>query len=270
VELFQKLLPRHLELIYLINHYFLEQAKDAFPASDRERRLKNISLIEEGSPKLIRIANLCIVACNKIVFCSTLQMKIALEQLFPDFQAFIPQRFVLIQNGVNPRRWIHNTNRQLSQIITQEVGDESEWLLNLDAIRSLKVYEEDLTFFDSVLEARASNKKRLIQWLQKKVPGVDISPDAIFDIMVKRIDEGKRQFLNVLYVIFRYFRLKRLGTEGVVPRVVMMGGKTTPGNQKAKAIIQLIFRVGELINTDPTTKDYLQLLFIPNYNASKE
>lgn len=132
VDLFGKLLPRHLELIYTINHLFLEKVKKAFPKHEHSDRISRMSLIEESNPRQIRIANLCIVACHKIVFCSELQQRVLSEGIFKDFAQFIPKTFILVPNGANPRRWIFIANRKLSNLITEEIRDESEWLTNGD------------------------------------------------------------------------------------------------------------------------------------------
>ena len=168
LDMFEKLLPRHLELLYLINHVFLEKVKKFFPSSQHKERIQHMSLVEESTPKQIRMANLCMVACHKIVTCSEMQDQILRTTVFKDFYDFLPKTFVTITNAANPRRWIYSANRNLSKLITEEIGDESEWLLNLEHLRTFNRYEDDLEFLDRFLEIREQNKQRLMTWIKTK------------------------------------------------------------------------------------------------------
>jgi len=161
--MFGTLLPRHLELIYLLNSIFLEKVKKFF-ANDKHlnERIKRMSLVEEANPKQIRIANLCVVACHKILFCNELQQRLLLEGPLADFALLSPKSFYLINNGANPRRWIHNANRNLSKLITEEIGDESEWLTDLELLKVFNNYTSDLPFFEKFLDVRAQNKLKLV------------------------------------------------------------------------------------------------------------
>lgn len=210
--MFAKLLPRHMELIYMINHYFLEKVRKFFPQHEHNERINRMSLIEESNPKQIRMANLCLVGCHKIVLCTELQFKILTTEVFKDFYAFLPKNFILINNGANPRRWIHNCNRSLSKLITEEIGDESEWLTNLDLLSTFNSYTDHYEFFDKFIAVRAENKMRLLNWIKRKVYTDEFIQklkeedlkNIMFDIMVKRIDENKRQLMFVIYIIHRY------------------------------------------------------------------
>ena len=284
VDLFGKLLPRHLEILNSINFMLIEKVKKYFPQQEHEERIKRISIFDESTnPKMIRMSNLCLVACHKVIFCSEMQFKILFEEeesIFRDFPLFLPSKcFILIQNGGNPRRWIYNANRNLANLITEEIKDESEWLVDLEHLSSFTRYTEDLGFLGKFLQIRAQNKWRLLNWIKKKTglehltnePGQFKIEDILFDIMVKRVDEKKRQLLYLLYTIYRYNKLKQTkDLTGVVPRFHFIGGKTAIGNQKAKQIVKLFNMVAAKINSDPQTNRHLQILFIPNYNASKE
>mmetsp|Transcript_43400 Transcript_43400/g.31698 ORF Transcript_43400/g.31698 Transcript_43400/m.31698 type:complete len:197 (-) Transcript_43400:1075-1665(-) len=156
VDMLGNLLPRHLELIYLLNSIFMEKVKKFF-AKDKDlpQRLKRMSLIEETASKQVRIANLCVVACHKVIFCGELQQELLFKGPLQDFKLMTPHTFEIIPNGVNPRRWIYNSNRQLAKLITEEIGDESEWLTDLDLLKVLVNYKQDFVFFDKLLEVRA-------------------------------------------------------------------------------------------------------------------
>eukprot|EP00347_Sterkiella_histriomuscorum_P010876 403374581 len=279
VEMFARLLPRHMELIYLINHLFIEKVKKFFPQHEHETRLKRMSIIEESNPKQIRMANICLISCHKVVLCSELQFKILTTEVFKDFYDFLPKTFVLIENGANPRRWIHNCNRSLSKLITEEIKDESEWLMDLNLLSPFAGYIDDLEFFDKFLNVRAENKMRLLNWIKKKssfddfilkLKQADVK-DILFDIMVKRVDENKRQLMYLLYIIYRYNHIKTLKDKSkVVTRFHLIGGKTAIGNTRSKSIVKLINQVAFKINSDLETNKLLRVIFIPNYNASKE
>lgn len=199
--------------------------------------------------------------------------------MFKDFYDFLPKSFELIENGANPRRWIHNCNRSLSKLITEEIKDESEWLMDLNLLAPFASYTDDLEFFDKFLSVRAENKMRLLNWIKKKTPFDDFIlklkqddvKNILFDIMVKRVDENKRQLMYLLYIIYRYNHIKSLADKSkVVARFHLIGGKTAIGNTRSKQIVKLINQVGFKINSDPDTKHLLRIIFIPNYNASKE
>ena len=173
VDLFGALLPRHLEILNSINFMLIEKVKKYFPPEEHQERIKRISIFDESTtPKMIRMSNLCLVACHKITFCSEMQYKILFEEedsLFRDFPLFLPQKcFMLIPNGGNPRRWIYNANRKLADLITEEIKDESEWLVDLQHLESFVRYTEDLGFLKRFLEIRAQNKWRLLNWIEKK------------------------------------------------------------------------------------------------------
>ena len=279
VDMFAKLLPRHMELVYAINHFFLEKAKKFFPSHEFAARAGRLSLIEESTPKQIRIANLCLVGCHKIVLCSELQFKILTTEAFRDFYELLPKSFVLVHNGANPRRWIHNCNRRLSELITEEIGDESEWLVNLDLLQTFASYTDHLEFFERFLAVRAANKMRLLNWIKKKTQqdefvrglGEADLKGILFDIMVKRVDENKRQLLYLLYVIHRYRQLKAAADRSAfAPRFHLIGGKTGIGNTRSKMLVKFINVVAQKINADTETNRHIRVIFIPNYNASKE
>ena len=189
--------------------------------------------------------------------------------LFNDFVEIFPNKFVNVTNGVTIRRWIVCANEKQSDLYTQTLGTD-EWILDMPRLRELENKTEDADFCSKWRAIKLNNKKRLTEWVKKNC-GVDIDPNSMFDIQVKRIHEYKRQFMNILYVIWRYLWIKDLSPEErkkVVPRTVMFSGKAAPAYMNAKKIIKLVNEVGYVINNDNETKNYLKCLFLPNYCVS--
>ena len=269
VNLIGKLLPRHLDLIYLINHFFLERIRRKYPNDDA--RIMRMSLIEEGDDKKVRMANLCIVGSHSVNGVAALHSELLKTTIFKDFHELYPNKLQNKTNGVTPRRWIHCCNPNLSELLTSYLGDSDEWITNLDLLRELKVWATDAGFVEKFWQVKLENKKRLAAWIQKHL-NYTVRTDALFDIMVKRMHEYKRQLMNILYVIHRYQTIKdtpRHERESkFVPRVIMIGGKSAPGYVSAKAIIKLINAVSDRVNNDHDVGDLLKVFFLPNYNVS--
>ena len=272
VDIFEKLLPRHLELIYLINFYFLEEVKKRYPGNFD--KLSRLSLIEESSPKQIRMANLCVIASGKVNGVAKIHSELLKTSLFKDFYEFFPHKFTNVTNGVTPRRWIHCAFPELSELLTEYNDGRNDWLAELDLLDGLPErlqsqgkYEE---FLEKYKKAKLSAKIRMKEYV-KKVTGVDISESFLFDVMVKRIHEYKRQFMNALYCIHRYLTIKRASPEDrkkFVKRVSFFGGKAAPGYAVAKNVIRLINKIAEKVNNDNDVKDYFKVIFIPDYKVS--
>jgi len=267
VELVGNLLPRHLELAYLINHFFLERISKKYVGDDR--RLSSMSLVEEGTPKKIKMANLSIIGSHTVNGVAELHSELLKTTLFKDFYELFPKKFQNKTNGVTPRRWIACANPELAQLYTETLGTR-DWLANLEFTKQLNGKEKDPEFRKAWYEIKQKNKKRLAKWVYKNT-GVTINENSLFDVMVKRMHEYKRQLMNVLYVIHRYLQLKDaspLERSKAVPRTVMIGGKAAPAYYNAKLVIKLIGSVSAIINKDKDTKDLLKLVFLPNYSVS--
>lgn len=264
VSLFEKLLPRLLQIIYEINARFLKQVAGKWPGDTT--RLKRMSIIEEGDVKYVRMAYLAIVGSFSVNGVAALHSQLLVEGLFRDFYELWPEKFNNKTNGVTPRRWVAHSNPLMSELITEKIGDD--WVRNFKNIKQLEKYVDDKKFIGRWYEVKTENKKRLAE-LVKAECGVDFDVNSLFDVQVKRIHEYKRQLLNVLHVIHLYDRIKRGDTEHWTNRCVLIGGKAAPGYHLAKLIIKLINNVADVINNDPQVGDKLKLAFIPNYGVSK-
>jgi starch phosphorylase len=269
IELMGRLLPRHLELIYLINHIYLTKLKSKYPGDNE--KIQRMSLIEEGWPKKIRMAYLSIVCSHAVNGVAALHSHLLKTTLFKEFDELYPGKLQNKTNGVTPRRWIHCCNPKLSELISDTLGGIDEWITALDNLRQLVPYATDKTFVDQFIEIKTANKIALAKWVKEKT-GYVIPINAMFDIQVKRIHEYKRQMMNIFYVIYRYLCILDTPAherkDKFVARVVMIGGKAAPGYHNAKAIIKLITSVSQKINNDQSIGDLLKVIFLPNYNVS--
>lgn len=267
VGLIKHLLPRHMDLIYHINHIFMEQVAKKYPGDFEKMRA--MSLIEEDGDKKVRMANLCIICSHRVNGVAELHTDLLKKTIFKSFHEYFPNKIENKTNGVTPRRWIHCSNPKLSDLITETLG-ENEWISDLDRIEPLENFAEDPEFVEKWRDIKRDNKVRLVEHL-KEMTGYDVPVDALFDVQIKRIHEYKRQTMNILYAIHRYLTLKDMTPEErkeVVPRVIIYGGKAAPGYHNAKAIIKLINAVSEVVNNDKDIGDTLKVIFYPNYCVS--
>ncbi|XP_068665455.1 uncharacterized protein [Aristolochia californica] len=267
VDLLESLLPRHLQIIYDINFKFMEELKKQF-GSDYDR-LSRMSIIEEGPVKNIRVANLSVVCCHAVNGVSRIHLELLKTRVFKDFFEYWPQKFQFKTNGVTQRRWIVVSNPSLCALISKWLGTEA-WIRDIDLLMGLKEYARNTDLQQEWQMVHRVNKIRLAEYIEA-MSGVKVSPDAMFDVQVKRIHEYKRQLLNLLGIIHRYDCIKNMKDSDrrkVVPRVCIIGGKAAPGYEVAKKIIKLCHAVGEKINNDPDVGDLLKLVFIPDYNVS--
>lgn len=264
VDLIGRLLPRHLEIIYEINHRFLQEVAARYPGDGE--RLRRMSLIEEGAEQRVRMANLAIVGSHAVNGVAALHSEILKSSLFRDFHEFYPGKFKNITNGVTPRRWLLQANPALSRLITEAIGPD--WVCDLDQLKGLIPLAGDQQFREAFAEAKTENKKRLARYVLRKM-GMGINPRTLFDCQFKRMHEYKRQLLNILHVITRYHRIKDHPDGDFVARTVMIGGKAAPAYFQAKLIIKLFNAVAEVINNDPDVRGRLRLLFLPNYCISQ-
>ena len=264
LPLMAKVLPRHLDIIYEINQRFLDGDVSHLWADDGPRR-ERLSLIQEGSPKRVRMANLAIVGSHKVNGVAALHTDLVCRRLVPDFAELWPEKFINITNGVTPRRWLRACNPGLAAAITQRIGDG--WVRNLDELRQLEAYADDYGFQAETQAIKHDNKRRLAEWLLKKL-GLRLPPESMFDTQVKRLHEYKRQLLNALQVVMRYHRLLDEPNCQLVPRVVIFGAKAAPAYGRAKLIIKFINDLARTINHDRRIGDRLRVVFIPDYNVS--
>lgn len=264
VPLMQRVLPRHLQIIFEINQRFLDgEVQRRWPGdADRRRRL---SLVQEGPVQAVQMAHLAIAGSHKVNGVAALHTQLLRTRVVPDFAELWPKKFVNVTNGVTPRRWLLACNPELAAAITNRIG--SGWVTDLDQLRGLEKYADDPEFQTEVRAIKRANKQRLATWLQRRT-GVAVSPDVLFDVQVKRLHEYKRQLLNVLHVVLRYQRILEQPEAELVPRVVVFGAKAAPAYARAKLIIKLINDVARTINRDPRIGEKLRVLFVPNYSVT--
>ena len=263
VELFHRVLPRHLEIVYEINRRFLEEVASRFPGD--EERLRRMSLIDENNGKKVRMAYLAIVGSHSVNGVAELHTHLQKTRIFKDFYEIFPQRFNNKTNGITQRRWLLKSNPALAALITEKIG--GEWATNLETLRRLEKLADQATFQRRWLAVKHGNKERLAALIQEQC-GIDVDPSSLFDVHVKRIHEYKRQLLNVLHVIMLYHRIVA-GRAGDAPsRTVIFAGKAAPSYAQAKLIIKLINSVADIVNNDPRVQGRLKMAFIPNYGVS--
>lgn len=264
VELLAMVLPRHMEIIFEINQRFLELVALAYPGDTG--RLRTMSLIEEGEDKMVRMAHLAIVGSHSVNGVAELHSRLLKEKTFKLFHQFFPGKFNSKTNGITPRRWLLKANFRLAELITSKIG--SGWITDLDQLRGLEPWADDREFQTEWRAIKRANKVRLAALIRKKC-GVEVSPDSMFDIQVKRIHEYKRQLLNCLHVITLYHKIIRRPDLDLVPRTIIFAGKAAPTYWKAKLVIKLITSIGEVVNNDPRVGSRLRVVFLPNYNVSQ-
>lgn len=263
VPLFQNLLPRLLDIIYEINARFLVQVAAKWPGDTQ--KLRDMSIIEEGDVPHVRMAYLAIVGSFSVNGVAALHSRLLIDGLFKEFAALSPEKFNNKTNGVTPRRWLAHCNRPLNQVISEYIGDE--WENNFSLISQLAKHAEDASLHKAWKAAKLENKRALVKLIKERCH-VDIDPQMMFDVQVKRIHEYKRQLLNILHVIHLYQRIRSGNVDGIVPRCVIIGGKAAPGYFMAKLIIKLINNVAAVVNNDPVVSQYLKVVFFPNYNVT--
>jgi starch phosphorylase len=262
VELFGGLLPRHLEIVYDINHRLLEEVRAAFPGDDA--RLARLSLIDESGPRFVRMANLACTGSHKINGVAALHSELLKQTVLADFAALWPEKFDNVTNGVTPRRFVALANPGLAGLLERELGPG--WPGDLSRLRRLEPLAMESGFRREWREVKLANKRRLAA-LVGELTGIAISPDSLFDVQVKRIHEYKRQHLNLLHILSLYLSIKRDPGMPVVPRTFLFGGKAAPGYFLAKRIIRLVTATGELVNDDPDVAGRLKVVFFPNFNV---
>ena len=262
VSLFGKLLPRHLEIIYEINHRFLDEVRRRFPGDDA--LVREVSLFEEGNEKYVRMANLASLASFSINGVAELHTELLKKTVLKGFYRLFPERFNNKTNGVTPRRFIAVSNPDLSNLITEVAG--KRWLVDTSELRILEQYAGDLRFQERFRKIKNKNKRRLSEIIRQRT-NILIDPESLFTIQAKRIHEYKRQHLNLLHIIHRYLDIKYNGNLDYVPRTFIFAGKAAPGYFMAKLIIKLINTVADVINNDVSIKGLIKVVFLPDFNV---
>jgi starch phosphorylase len=263
VELFEVLIPRHLEIVYEINRRFLDDVRRRFPGD--EARVQRMSLIEETTVRKVRMAHLAVVGSHSTNGVSAIHSELLRTHVLRDFSEIYPTRFNNKTNGVTPRRWLWQANPYLSELITRTIGHD--WVTDLPQLRLLLPLAEDGEFRAQFRDAKRQAKIAFASWV-KATTGEVLDPDSIFDGQVKRIHEYKRQLLNILHVIILYNRLRYDPEAQMTPRTFLFAGKAAPAYHLAKLIIKLINNVADTINADPLVRGRLKVLFLAEYNVS--
>ncbi|MGB5528940.1 MAG: glycogen/starch/alpha-glucan family phosphorylase, partial [Ignavibacteriaceae bacterium] len=263
LQLFEELLPRHIQIVYEINRRFIEEVKKNYTTDPNI--LSGLSIINERDGKSVRMANLAIVGSFAVNGVAALHTEILKTRIFSHFNKIYPGKFINITNGITSRRWLKTANPFLSEIISNKIG--ADWVYNLDELRKIESFIDDQDFREDFRNAKWLNKKLLINLIEGE-NGIKINPDSMFDVQIKRFHEYKRQLLNVLHIITLYNRIKDNPKLEMVPRTIIFAGKAAPAYLMAKLIIKLINSVAGVVNNDPDVGDKLKVVFIPNYSVT--
>ena len=264
VPLFERVLPRHLQIIYEINAHLLKTVEAKWPGDIEKMRV--CSLIEENGFKLVRMANLAVVGSHAVNGVAALHTELLKKHLFPEFDALYPGKFQNKTNGITPRRWLLKSNPRLAALITAKLGDAG-WPRELDKLQNLERFASDAAFQREFMSIKRANKVDLAAIIKEQC-GVDVSADALFDVQIKRLHEYKRQHLNLLHILALYRRLLQNPSLDIVPRVFVFAAKAAPGYDLAKNIIRAINVIGTRINGDTRIGGKIKVAFLPNYRVS--
>lgn len=263
VPLIEKVLPRHMQLIYEINARLMTLAEETWPGDNSKK--SDISIIEEAHPKMVRMAHLAVVGSHTVNGVAAIHSELLKSLLFPSFNALYPGKFTNMTNGITPRRWLAECNPSLSSLIDTKI--DKSWPKDLDLLQGLSKFAGNAKFQKDFMKIKHDNKVELARVI-KDLCDVEVSPDALFDVQIKRLHEYKRQHLNLLHILALYRRLLTNPGMDIVPRVFIFGAKAAPGYALAKTIIKAINAVGEKINNDPRIEGKLKVVFLPNYRVS--
>uniref|UniRef100_A0A671R693 Alpha-1,4 glucan phosphorylase n=1 Tax=Sinocyclocheilus anshuiensis TaxID=1608454 RepID=A0A671R693_9TELE len=263
VDLFQNLLPRHLEITYEINRRHLERISALYPGD--HDRLRRMSVIEECGQKKINMAHLCIVGSHSVNGVAQIHSDIIKDTVFKDFYDVDPQKFQNKTNGITPRRWLVMCNPGLAEVIAERIGED--YIRDLSQLKSLLKFVDDDAVIQDIAKVKQENKMKFAVLLEEQCK-VKINPNSMFDVHVKRIHEYKRQLLNCLHIITLYNRIKKEPNKAWTPRTIMIGGKAAPGYHTAKMIIKLITAIGEVVNNDSVVGVRLKVIFLENYRVT--
>ncbi len=262
-SLIQRLLPRHMEIIYEINYRFLQEVRAKWPGDVAKQQ--KLSVIEEGFHRMVRMANLSVIGSYAVNGVAALHSELVKRDLFPEFNELYPGRLQNVTNGITPRRWLKFCNPGLSALISEKIGDE--WPAHLDQLEAISQYADDAKFQKQFMAVKKENKERLAHWVKENM-GIELDTDAIFDVQIKRLHEYKRQHLNMLYILSLYHRIINDPSLDLPPRVMFFAAKAAPGYHLAKEIIYAINKIAEKVNNDPRIGNKLKVVFIPDYRVS--
>lgn len=265
LPMIEKILPRHLQLIYEINQRFLDKAVSYFPM--KPESIAKVSIIEESNPKMVRMANMSIIGSHSTNGVAALHSDLLVKTMFPEFALIYPERFNNKTNGITQRRWLLDANPALANLITDTIG--SKWITDFDEIGKLKPYAEDPAFVEEFARVKQKAKENAAAFL-KKDSGIILNTDNLIDVQVKRIHEYKRQLLNALNIIMIYNRMKndKSYRDSFTPTTFLFGGKAAPGYVNAKLIIKFINNIAKVVNADPQVNKVLQVHFMPDYRVT--
>ncbi|MDD5176859.1 MAG: glycogen/starch/alpha-glucan phosphorylase [Sterolibacterium sp.] len=263
VSQFEKLLPRHLQIIYEINYHFMKDVMHRFPGDSE--LLRRMSIIDENGGRKIRMAHLAIVGSHKVNGVARIHTELMKQTIFADFNRYCPDKIINMTNGITPRRWLNQANPLLSALITSRIGNG--WIKDLSQLKRLIPLTEDAQFRSEFAAVKRANKERFAALLKQKL-NIEIDVDSLFDVQIKRIHEYKRQLLNLLHVVTLYNRICNNRADDNVPRTVIFSGKAAPGYAMAKLIIRLINDVADIVNNDMRVRGLLKVVFLPNYGVS--
>jgi len=264
VSLFERVLPRHLQIIYEINVRHMIAVEARWPGDNHKKRI--CSIIEEDGPKMVRMAHLSVVGSHAVNGVAALHTALLKKDLFPEFDALFPGKFQNKTNGITPRRWLLKCNPRLSALITRTLGGDA-WVRDLALLRGLEKSADSIAFQTEFMAIKRTNKAELAAVIKAEC-GIDVSPDALFDVQIKRLHEYKRQHLNLLHILALYRRLLQNPALDVVPRVFVFAAKAAPGYDVAKNIIRAINTIGARINADDRIGGKIKVVFLPNYRVS--
>ena len=264
VSLFERVLPRHLTILYRINEAFLNDEVNAMWPNNEAMRAR-LSIIEEGEQRKVRMAHLCVITSHKVNGVAQIHSDLVKKDLFPEFNQLWPEKLTNVTNGITPRRWLKSCNPLLSELLSKHVDDD--WAKNLNSLSSLSTLADNASFQKKFMAIKHQNKVALTTEI-KTLTGIDVSPEAIFDVQIKRLHEYKRQHLNLLHILALYRRLLADPDLPMQPRVFIFGAKAAPGYQLAKEIIYATNKIAEKINNDTRIQDKLKVVFLPNYRVS--
>jgi starch phosphorylase len=264
VRMIEKVLPRHIEIIYEINHQFMTQVEAKWPGNDDIKR--KLSIIEESGERMVRMGHLSVIGSFAVNGVAEIHSKLVKRDLFPEFDQLWPHKFTNVTNGITPRRWLKACNPKLSGLIDAKIG--RDWPTNLKQLENLVGFAKDRAFQKKFMQIKLENKVELAKEVLK-LTGIEVDPHAIFDIQIKRLHEYKRQHLNLLHIMALYRRILQQPISHIHPRVFIFAAKAAPGYKLAKDIIYAINKVAEKINSDKRVNKLLKVVFMPNYRVSQ-
>lgn len=262
-RMIEKILPRHLEIIYEINHRFMAEVDKKWPSDNRIKA--KLSIIEEGNEKMVRMGHLSVIGSFAVNGVAEMHSRLVKSDLFPEFDALWPGKLTNVTNGITPRRWLKACNPELSKLIDKKIG--SDWPKDLYKLEALEKYADNKTFQKQFMQVKLNNKQLLADEIRESLD-IEVDVNAIFDVQIKRLHEYKRQHLNLLHIMALYRRLLENPDYDMVPRVFIFGAKAAPGYKLAKDIIYAINKVADKINNDPRVNNKIKVVFLPNYRVS--